>query len=240
VDTRALCVIPGKYAWRVHVDCLVLSCGGGLLDALALAAYAALADARIPRLRLVPTGEAPGEMDVELIDDEPGAEFPFPAGGVPVALTFTQVGGHSVVDATDAEEACADSAVTLAINRSGHVVSLQATGGSSGLPPQTLHAALEAGRTLAPALFARADAALARLRERGRKGDLASATVDAAGGLGALSALLAGGGGGGLGASSLEDVGTTLISRLNLAAGGGGGTGAGAGAGGSVARSKGS
>lgn len=217
MDTGALCVVPGRYAWRVYVDCLVLSASGGcLLDALALGAYAALRDATLPKLRLV-AGEAPGELDVEL-DDDPAAVAPFPCDGVPVAVTFTQIGGHAVVDASQPEEGCADSTVTLGVNRRGAVVSV-ATGGAGGLPPQALHAAVEAARAVAPALFERADGALARLAQRGRKGDLAAGGLDAAGGMDALA--LATAQLSGLGGEALRDVGTALISRR------GGGAGAG-------------
>lgn len=44
LDRRSLCVAPGSHVWRLHVDALVLTAGGCLLDALSLCAYAALAD----------------------------------------------------------------------------------------------------------------------------------------------------------------------------------------------------
>lgn len=209
-----MCVVPGRYAWRVYVDCLVLSAAGGcLLDALALGAYAALRDATIPKLRLV-QGEMPGELDVEL-DDDPSAVFPFPCEGVPVAVTFTQVGGNAVVDASQTEEGCADSTITLAINRKGAVCSVS-TGGAAGLAPQALHAAVEASKQIAPALFARADGALARIADKGRKGDLASSGFDSTGGMDALALAMQLSG---LGGESLGDVGTTLISRRGASAG---------------------
>ena len=116
VDAKALCVVPGRFCWRVFVDCLVLEAGGSLLDALVLAACVALRDATFPKLRLVP-GELPGDMDVELDDDEDAAASRrFPADALPVCLTFTQLAGASIVDASAAEEAVADNSVSVAVN----------------------------------------------------------------------------------------------------------------------------
>ena len=51
LDLRKLCVAEGSHVWRLHVDGLVLTGGGCLLDALSLGAYAALADTWYARVR---------------------------------------------------------------------------------------------------------------------------------------------------------------------------------------------
>jgi hypothetical protein len=51
MDLGALCVLGGKTVWAVHVDCLVLNDGGGVLGAISAAARAALAATRIPKVR---------------------------------------------------------------------------------------------------------------------------------------------------------------------------------------------
>ncbi len=51
VDLSALCVISAKSCWVVHVDALVLNDDGNVLGALSLAARAALATTRIPKVR---------------------------------------------------------------------------------------------------------------------------------------------------------------------------------------------
>lgn len=102
--------------------------------------YAALLDTRLPRLHLVP-GEA-GATEV-VVDEDPAATVPFPgAEGVPVCVTFLQVGGagrgtwcgrawgntsparpsaqvgeHSLVDSRWQEEACADARIRVAVDR---------------------------------------------------------------------------------------------------------------------------
>ncbi|KAK0461511.1 ribosomal protein S5 domain 2-type protein [Armillaria novae-zelandiae] len=48
-----LTILPGKKAWAVHLDVLVLADAGNLYDALFMAARAALCDTRVPRTRAV-------------------------------------------------------------------------------------------------------------------------------------------------------------------------------------------
>ncbi len=257
VDVGKLCVLPGRHVWACHVDLVVVAGGGGsLLDACALAALAALADTRMPRLRLVrsdglgPGGKGEGEevtaaeaaaspssFDIEL-DDDPAAAVPFPAEDVPVVLTLTQLGGRDddndaggggggggvvVVDADALEEAAASGAAVVAVNRRGHVCALSADG-PAGLRPAALHAAVEAARGMAPALFRKVDAAL-----EGAGAGAGGGGEGAGGGSAAASRR-----GGFVPGSLLADVGTTVIGAENVvetgkgaarkgAAGGGGG-----------------
>jgi len=51
LDLKSLCVLPGKTCWVVYVDALLLNDGGNVLDALSIAARAALALTRIPKVR---------------------------------------------------------------------------------------------------------------------------------------------------------------------------------------------
>jgi len=44
MNLAGLCVHPGKYAWRIWVDIVVLGIGGSLVDTCGLAAFAALND----------------------------------------------------------------------------------------------------------------------------------------------------------------------------------------------------
>lgn len=48
-----LTILPGKKAWIAHLDLLILSDSGNILDALFLASAAALHDTRVPRTRSV-------------------------------------------------------------------------------------------------------------------------------------------------------------------------------------------
>lgn len=97
-------------------------------------------------------------VDVDL-DADPSAFVPFPWETLPLAVTFTQVGGMAVVDATQDEEAVADARVCVGVTRGGSVCGME-TDGAAGLGVGTLHAALEAARRVAPLLFERLDAAI--------------------------------------------------------------------------------
>jgi hypothetical protein len=44
LDRGALCIVPGKFVWTIHVDVVILQSGGNLMDLVALAAFAALND----------------------------------------------------------------------------------------------------------------------------------------------------------------------------------------------------
>ena len=48
-----LAILPGKKGWIVHLDLLILSDSGNILDALFLASAAALHDTRVPRTRSI-------------------------------------------------------------------------------------------------------------------------------------------------------------------------------------------
>ncbi len=60
VDLSQLSIVAGKTCWVLYVDALVLNIDGNVLDALSLAAKAALADTRIPKVcgMVRPTGLA--------------------------------------------------------------------------------------------------------------------------------------------------------------------------------------
>lgn len=58
LDLQSLCLVPGKTCWIVYVDALVLNDGGNVLDALSIAARAALA---LTRVYKVTTAAAPGQ-----------------------------------------------------------------------------------------------------------------------------------------------------------------------------------
>lgn len=75
---RSLCIIPGKAAWNVYVDALVLNDAGGVLCALSLATRAALAATRLPRISVTHGGDGgeggggEGDAEIELEDDGTG------------------------------------------------------------------------------------------------------------------------------------------------------------------------
>jgi hypothetical protein len=61
LDLTPLCIIPGKAAWSLYVDALVLNDAGGVLSALSIAALAALAATRLPRVTVTKGGQRSGD-----------------------------------------------------------------------------------------------------------------------------------------------------------------------------------
>lgn len=77
VMSKSLTILPGRKAWTMYLDAVVLSDAGNVHDVLFLACRAAICDTRVPRTRAVEyaqpskgsstrrAGETGGEMDVE-------------------------------------------------------------------------------------------------------------------------------------------------------------------------------
>ncbi|PSC67545.1 exosome complex component RRP42 [Micractinium conductrix] len=120
LDLSALCIVSGKTCWVLYLDALLLNIGGNLHDALSVAAKAALADARIPRVDVVP-GEDPTEEPDYEVDDDPSTAQRLEAGGLPISVTVSQIGQHCVVDLTAEEELCSSAALQVAVDSSGAV-----------------------------------------------------------------------------------------------------------------------
>lgn len=65
-----LCLVPGKVAWTVHVDAVVLTYDGALVDAVSVAIRAALLSTRLPHVEVVGGADGDDEPQIE-VDDEP-------------------------------------------------------------------------------------------------------------------------------------------------------------------------
>ncbi len=119
---RLLEVVPGKVAWCVCVDLVVLGSDGNLEDLCSLAVYAALADARLPKTSLV---EAEGGADFA-VEPEMSSAVPLAAElllALPLRVTLFQVGALMVADASEQEEHVAACALSVLVNRRGQLCS---------------------------------------------------------------------------------------------------------------------
>lgn len=105
---------------------------GNELDAISVAAKAALADVKIPKVTVVPGASADEPAELEL-DDDPGVAVRLDVREAPVLVTVSKCGRHYVVDATSEEQTHVDCAVTLAVTEGGAVRGA-ANRGSAGLP----------------------------------------------------------------------------------------------------------
>ena len=143
---RALCLIPGKKCWILHVDALVLDSGGNLFGALSIAVRAALRLVVLPKVIVIP-GEADEDDEIE-IDEEVFEMIP-KSCDAPIAVTLSAIGPRSVYmsDCTSEEEACARFAVTLGANPGGSSCGV-VSAGTAGADIETLERMVKDGINL--------------------------------------------------------------------------------------------
>ncbi|XP_077971524.1 exosome complex component RRP42-like [Styela clava] len=142
LDLKSLCIVPGKNCWSVHVDVLILECGGNLLDAVSIAVFAALFDTSIPKLGVTEGDE--GEVEINLPDD-PLDSIPMNVTNCPIFVTLSKAGQRYIIDATAEEEACCLASVILSIMKDGRCTALRKDG-SGSLDPQSISEMLDVGK----------------------------------------------------------------------------------------------
>ncbi len=118
IDFKKFCITEGELCWTVMIDIYPINAAGNLFDACALAAVAALKDAKFPKL----------EDDVinykELTDEAIPLEF------LPVSCTIHKMGDKFVVDPTRDEELASDARLTVAFTEEGKICAMQKGGDS--------------------------------------------------------------------------------------------------------------
>ena len=125
---RRLCVAPGRLAWVVYVDVVVVEDDGNVIDAVALAVRAALLHTQIPVVTVV-SGDAE-TVQIEL--DEENLQFiRFTGDELPLTVTLAMLEGACVADTTRDEELCGGCRLTTAVTADGRVCGLQ-KGGQGG------------------------------------------------------------------------------------------------------------
>lgn len=128
IDRRALCIVPGLFAWEVHVDVLVLTSGGNLLDSVSLALCAALGETLLPNAEVLEAMEE-GEVVQLKVDDRPEAGRAFPLLRLPLCVTVAQLQGRMLLDVTAEEELCADAMLCVVVDaKRGDVLGLHKLG----------------------------------------------------------------------------------------------------------------
>ncbi|WCJ23561.1 3'-5'-exoribonuclease family protein [Euphorbia peplus] len=134
IDPSSLVVAEGKICWDLYIDGLVICSDGNLLDALAAAIKAALSNTGILKVNVAPGASGDEKPDVDISDEE---FLQFDTSGIPVIVTLTKVGRYYIVDATTEEESQMSSAVSISVNRKGHVCGLTKRGGA-GIDPSVV------------------------------------------------------------------------------------------------------
>lgn len=160
VDRAALCIQPGEFVWDVHIDVLVLTSGGNLLDSMSLALCAALSETLLPKMEVLEAMEE-GEVVQLRVDDRPEMGTPFPLRRLPLCVTVAQIQDRFLLDVTSEEELCADAMLCVVVDaKAGDIIGLHKLGSGlfdiAGLPSM-----LERCRATAAALIQQLERELA-------------------------------------------------------------------------------
>ncbi|XAR55267.1 hypothetical protein NMG60_11035296 [Bertholletia excelsa] len=153
IDLASLSIADGKICWDLYIDCLVVSADGNLLDALAAAIKAALSNTLINKVEIAAYTSSDEQPEVDLSDEE---FLKFDTSAVPVIVTLTKVGKHYIVDATSEEESQMSSAVSVSVNRKGHICGLIKRGGT-GLDPSVILDMISVAKHVSEQLFDKLD-----------------------------------------------------------------------------------
>ena len=156
VDRSALCIIPGKYVWRLAIDVLVLACDGNVVDVCALSIRAAVRGTLLPLVTPVAKagadkddggvdgdtggGTATGRVSDDFIVDGDIAKASIPPGAqrCPVVVTVFVLdkergGSVFIVDARSDEELCSATRISLSIDPDGNVCGIYKHGSAPSL-----------------------------------------------------------------------------------------------------------
>ncbi|KAJ3348818.1 Exosome complex component RRP42 [Entophlyctis luteolus] len=167
LDLRALAIVPNAaLGWVVHVDALVLSYAGNLLDTIVMAVRGALCNTLIPKVSVEESPALFGAgMDYEFDMADEETEPLVGCDDIPVVVTLFKIGNYCVIDPNPLEESCSDVQLTVAVTRSGVPCAIQKRGNGS-LEPSLLAEMLRDARKHAVRLFALMDDAISRERLR--------------------------------------------------------------------------
>ncbi|PVX23372.1 MAG: RNA-binding protein, partial [Candidatus Bathyarchaeum sp.] len=119
IDLEKLCVESGKLVFVVFVDVYVLNHDGNLIDASAMAALAALVNAKMFKYTV---------EDGKIVK-KPGYTQ-LPMRDYPIAVTFAKIGNKLILDTGLDEEQVMDARLTITMNKEGHICAAQKGGGS--------------------------------------------------------------------------------------------------------------
>ena len=154
IDIKRLSIIPGKLCWIIDLDITVLKNTGNLIDAMFIAARAALQDIRIPHLQVENMG--PDSYDYD-IDEDRTDESRIITEDVPTCVNLTKVGQHHfVVDPTLKEEECSDAHLTVAVDKRGRIVGIQ-KGSGSGIPSTMFIDMIQTARNIGQSILIQQD-----------------------------------------------------------------------------------
>ncbi|MFH1638455.1 MAG: exosome complex protein Rrp42 [Candidatus Woesearchaeota archaeon] len=116
LDFKKLCIRKKELMWTVIVDIYPINASGNLFDACALAAIAAIKNARFPLLV------------EDTVDYKTKTEEALPLTKVPISCTIHKIEGKYFVDPIEDEENASGARLTIAIIEDGKICALQKGG----------------------------------------------------------------------------------------------------------------
>ena len=123
VDREKMCVASNYFVWKLNIDVLIITSGGGsLIDACSQGIHAALQQTLLPRLTVVPASEGKGNKPTIQVDSDINAAERIPGvENSPIIVTVSLLRHKKtpvmIVDATEEEEACAFARVHVVLDR---------------------------------------------------------------------------------------------------------------------------
>jgi len=128
INLKDLCILEGKFCWVLHVDILILECGGNLYDAVSFAVRAALFNTKMPVVRAAIQDAGKPELELsDKVDDYKTID----TSNMPVIVTFTRIGDEFVVDPSLEEEACSQGELIIGVNPHSTLTWMKQSGGGS-------------------------------------------------------------------------------------------------------------
>ena len=116
IDSKKLCITEGEKVWNVSIDVCSINAAGNILDASALAAMAAIQDAKFPK------------YDGKAVDYKHLTDTRLPIVRTPLSITIHKIGEFLFVDPSTEEEKVIESRLTVAMTPDGKICALQKGG----------------------------------------------------------------------------------------------------------------
>jgi len=138
IDMSKLCIKPEEVIWMIYIDMDVLSDDGNLIDAACIAAVAALASAKMPKLIV--------EGDKHSTDNSVH-EGKLPMSAIPVSITLAKVGNSIIVDPNLAEWKAIAARLTVGTKDTSDGIKLcsMQKGGDRGLKLEEVERMIDLG-----------------------------------------------------------------------------------------------
>lgn len=118
IDFNKLCIKSGEKVWLMFIDVYPLNDAGNLFDAAAIAAFAALKDARFPKY----------DEKTGMVVYKERTDKKITLNNLPVACTIIKINGKFIVDPSTEEEAAMDARLTVVSLDNGNICAMQKGG----------------------------------------------------------------------------------------------------------------